>query len=469
MIKNILIIFVFIFCLKATANGLNLGIFIEPIAGPELGMIKKSTTGAVLDELLKMIDQKIPVITSTILLIYLKKLFEEKSADYRSAQKNIEQCSLFTTTQGNFCLIIPSKNSTNLNEMGFNKNLRCICLNDLTENRPFTIEIKELESIFCSQSSINIEKKIYLSGHGKPTTWDNVPIIAGLKLEEYKKLINFFNQIKCRMLFVSSCYAAGINMINAHSNLSHGFPIIIGNLTDSFSMLHPNINFRKYFSKLSSSLKNLASDEDLLFSNDLKTAIQKICGSSLNNTPWIKFKDSERFFLLNLGKHLIINRELISHKFDKILVNDEDSLLFCSIKIGKSLKLSGTTIPTIVSVVPGSSCHLLRYISAKKHTLYDLINSVIKNPYEFTKIFFCKKVKIKKPKRKFNKFKPKTIKKLLIINCGTQDLFLNSHEVYFQSNNRYHKITIPYGTKLGCTGIDREIIPFKDLKISFKA
>lgn len=445
--------------MTAAERGECLGIclFFELSSGPELNMIEQGFTGAIIEELIKTIEQGVPAIASSVLLSYLKILIKNKAEAYGIVREFLDKYLFFQTQNNNFVVLIPRQ--TEKSVIGINKNLTAVNYQNFKSQPNFEIALDEFRSIFEDNDTHAIPQKyIYLSGHGTPATWNTKsPSIAHLRLDQYKEFIDILDQIHCKLLFVSSCYAAGINMVSVHQNLVHSFPIILGNLTDSFSSFYPTINFKNYFSTLNAWFLDLNQNQDFLSSAHFKKTIAELCGNSSNNIPWIKLANLDQFFLIDSDNNLIINHNTLQAQ-DNMLVKNIKSLLICSINISKTVKIEGEKLPEIISVVPGQSYHAFGCVHIKNHTFYELINEILKIPYEFTKVFFFKKVKIKKPKKKFNKFKIVKVKNLLIVNHGlqTNDVYRN-HEIYFQKGTQYHRINIPAGMKLGYAEICSDI------------
>jgi len=76
---------------------------------------------------------------------------------------------------------------------------------------------------------------IYINGHGQAGT-----ILASVSLNEFKKILDFFNRsITTRCLIISSCYATGINVDKVYGNsnkkyfsTTYPFPIILEGVAD---------------------------------------------------------------------------------------------------------------------------------------------------------------------------------------------------------------------------------------------
>ncbi len=75
---------------------------------------------------------------------------------------------------------------------------------------------------------------IYLAGHGHPKSSKQGANIAGLKSEEFKKLLDYCNeQMRLKLLVYSSCYGGGVHTIEPYGNLRLHFPVIVTAATDA--------------------------------------------------------------------------------------------------------------------------------------------------------------------------------------------------------------------------------------------
>lgn len=75
--------------------------------------------------------------------------------------------------------------------------------------------IQAIESIFSIPTKLNSPTwNIYLSGHGLPNER-----IAGLPIETFYELLQFFQKINCSLLYYGTCFGGGINLIHVTEEL----------------------------------------------------------------------------------------------------------------------------------------------------------------------------------------------------------------------------------------------------------
>lgn len=75
---------------------------------------------------------------------------------------------------------------------------------------------------------------IYLTGHGHPKSTKQGANIAGLKIDEFKDLLDYFNEnMDLKLLVYASCYGGGVHTIEPYADLLLNYPIIVTALTDA--------------------------------------------------------------------------------------------------------------------------------------------------------------------------------------------------------------------------------------------
>ncbi|MBV8661246.1 MAG: hypothetical protein JO129_03830 [Candidatus Dependentiae bacterium] len=75
---------------------------------------------------------------------------------------------------------------------------------------------------------------IYLTGHGHPKSSKQGANIAGLKIDEFKRLLHYCNDaMKLKLLVYSSCYGGGVHTVEPYANLQLNYPVIITAVTDA--------------------------------------------------------------------------------------------------------------------------------------------------------------------------------------------------------------------------------------------
>ncbi|MDP3788534.1 MAG: hypothetical protein Q8Q60_04460 [Candidatus Chromulinivorax sp.] len=75
---------------------------------------------------------------------------------------------------------------------------------------------------------------IYLTGHGHPKSAQQGANIAGLKIDEFKKILHHLNSDMHVKLFVySSCYGGGVHTVEPYANVQLHYPVIVTAVTDA--------------------------------------------------------------------------------------------------------------------------------------------------------------------------------------------------------------------------------------------
>lgn len=90
--------------------------------------------------------------------------------------------------------------------------------------------IESLEKLFLEKS----KWVVYLTGHGHPKSSQQGANIAGLKIDEFKKLLHFFNDaMDLKLLVYSSCYGGGVHTIEPYVDMQLNYPVIVTAATDA--------------------------------------------------------------------------------------------------------------------------------------------------------------------------------------------------------------------------------------------
>jgi len=75
---------------------------------------------------------------------------------------------------------------------------------------------------------------IYLTGHGHPKSLGQQANIAGLKIDEFRSLIDYFDiSMQLKLLVYSSCYGGGVHTIEPYASLQLHYPVIVTAATDA--------------------------------------------------------------------------------------------------------------------------------------------------------------------------------------------------------------------------------------------
>jgi len=178
--------------------------------------------------------------------------------------------------------------------------------------------IDSLDNIFCKRldyqgRSISVpEWLIYLAGHGFL-----LHSIAHISLDGFKKLLYFLDtKINTKLLVISSCYAAGINVNKVYGEMELGtqeyysYPIIIQALNDTLAVVtDPNITVEGFF------YKHIHLKTHIDFINFFKKAkelegnygeiIKPVLTRSIQNVPQIKLPSMEWFSVIDIDKSFV--------------------------------------------------------------------------------------------------------------------------------------------------------------------
>ncbi len=75
---------------------------------------------------------------------------------------------------------------------------------------------------------------VYLAGHGHPKSSKQGANIAGMKIEEFQELLDYFQeQMQLKLLVYSSCYGGGLHTLEPYANKKFHYPIIVTAATDA--------------------------------------------------------------------------------------------------------------------------------------------------------------------------------------------------------------------------------------------
>lgn len=347
----------------------------------------------------------------------------------------------------NFYLLIPK----NFNRDGFNiKQLKNIKINNLQSESireivEFEKKLWELESIFTQGSSGWI---IYMDGHGFKGS-----NIAGMPIAQYQDLLFFFSQaLGVRFLFYQTCYGAGENLVNAYESAAGQvqlpFVLASGATSDATILLgvpffyagqvdaeHPyvmnaqnnffkhiltDVNFHWFFLLAEAFLNNtLEPSKSFQGFEEKRKKMFKVyrLEEKTGLDPWgcvlfpvlhkdvkcdVKSRHSPLVFPVNVGYPIPVRRpdypestvtivtNSVAQANTEIIVDKQDAFLLYPSVFHGDINISGSTMPLVVSMVPGKAVHVIDKISAPMLSLEDLLIGFI-NPWLLSdKLFFIK-------------------------------------------------------------------------------
>ena len=75
---------------------------------------------------------------------------------------------------------------------------------------------------------------IYLTGHGHPKSAGQQANIAGLKIDDFRALLDYFDtSMQLKLLVYSSCYGGGVHTVEPYASLQLHYPVIVTAATDA--------------------------------------------------------------------------------------------------------------------------------------------------------------------------------------------------------------------------------------------
>ena len=150
----------------------------------------------------------------------------------KKATEQVSGLKLIDKIKNDFMIYLtPKKDLTLMLPKSLDGKALGLAIDKLSQVEPITLEQtfaalydtpvdeQSIENMFLPNNTV--PKYIFLNGHGhykgKLTgETDQKASIAGLDKQQYKKLLQFFNTINCKFLYVSSCFAGGQNLLTMH-------------------------------------------------------------------------------------------------------------------------------------------------------------------------------------------------------------------------------------------------------------
>lgn len=161
------------------------------------------------------IQQKNIVMVSTPIL-------QHPYADLPELQEPAEGWRVFLDTEGYFVLCIPGHEKRTLTQLGFNEsfwepvpleNIQTKLLSPLLSGKAIDAQwLAHFKQLWDVQNEIR--KYFFLAGHG-----DIKIEIAGIPIDLFNNFLQFLDQIHTYFLWLTTCYAAGINLLEMQKSI----------------------------------------------------------------------------------------------------------------------------------------------------------------------------------------------------------------------------------------------------------
>jgi len=209
-------------------------------------------------------------------------------------------------------------------------------------------------------------------------------------------------------LCIFSCYAGGWNKLKFHELVDDpevmqttiNFPIVLMALSDNFAFYHSEMQFGEFFTNLADYFAQRDPDITKIHwtVEPFKKILDPLTGDILENTPYIKFPDQEKFRLVNVGNRTLeisyqtlLDKEIKDYRLRNITVRrknidevimarrgnigdldvpDETTAIIISpVILLMPILINVTTPPPFISAIPGKAFHYLEGVYAERLNL----------------------------------------------------------------------------------------------------
>ncbi len=394
---------------------------------------EKDTGDYIIQTLFEGITLEIPTIISSVAIIALLKATEEtkpgdaiffdpvknnfvgKKEYLENIVKTIKNNWNVTINKNqDFIILIPQKKmqGESLSTLGFQANNLSNFWNIVKSPYSYSssetaININNFVSLFDPTSQI--EKRIFLGGHGTSEAIGLKNFIVQLSRNEYRALLEALNNLNTQFLVVNSCYAGGTNLEKMHLNEENTnkeifsvtilkYPLAIASTTDEGAPTRTS-NLDKFFNNLNTYFKNQNPD-------DLKKAFNEI--ATRDSIPSIRFPGTNGFFRaieINDQIKLLTITNLKAYEFgfkqkgkeiQPLEIGDiRTAILIYPAIINTPLKidkLAWNPEVKFISMINGNALHIFNEIITSDMGLSITINKFIQPTTLLNKVFFIKKL-----------------------------------------------------------------------------
>jgi len=277
----------------------------------------------------------------------------------------------------------------------------------------------DFSNIFIQGSSA--KKMVYLTGHGMynkklySETDDEAVFgasskaeVAGMTYFDYKRFLELLKRINCFYLHVSSCCAAGWNLIEMYKEFSDEFPcdlqtspymrlsfvVTVGCLTDCdvFSIFKTNLKY--FFSLICDLFNRVDFSLERLRPEMFLRAFGSLCDQKICNIPHIaipgQIGEIGLFRILNMLGHRakVISAEHNAVSADDVIQVSFESVLLYPIILAKTLVID-RRVSKVISMIPGRSHTYIKEVVAPDFTVDSIADVFLDKEFSpFSKLVF---------------------------------------------------------------------------------
>ncbi|MGE0009823.1 MAG: PspA/IM30 family protein [Candidatus Babeliales bacterium] len=267
----------------------------------------------------------------------------------------------------------------------------------------------------------------------KIATGDTGASIAGLSVDNFKEVLNFFNSfVKTGLFFYNTCFGSGKNLEAPYQYenmpLNYNYTLVSGASVDApttvkipeigVSPATPtaialelriqfNQDFTKYFTELEAfqAGKSTPSLADIL--NNIHKFKSPWTLDKMQNIPLVRFPNTEWFRVVDMPKTKVFGSKLgpltatiteqsaITHLASNtpFTIQGQNALLLYTEHIPVPVKIMKDRMPAVLSMIGGNADHYFEEISAPKIPLSEVVQKFMPiQKQEFTKRFFIKRL-----------------------------------------------------------------------------
>lgn len=297
-----------------------------------------------------------------------------------------------------------------LDYFGFDPDvLKPIPLEDAFKSRIKNYTFKPFIDLFTGLGKEAIS--FYLCGHG------GSGYIGGLSKDNFMQFTSWLNNIKCKSLIISSCYAGGKSLLNLWKPAVQSFdleetpikyPILVENIGDLTSFMDTSFSFKKVLNAITSGLNATPSKQLFAIQQNLKN-LSRIPHCSHNNFqiffphsgPTISgYKAIDEFnegFVLNYNKIKARQLNSFKKKIRAYFLLELEKKLYLNVQFIPLPILFKECNPLLISLIPGNANHFFHSIYLEKIALVDYWKNVAsfyeEGDLDASKAFFINKVK----------------------------------------------------------------------------
>lgn len=274
------------------------------------------------------------------------------------------------------------------------------------ENAPMSpLKMLYLKDIFAKNPYVR--KNIYLDGHGDQNQ------IAGLELKYYQDLLKTFNDLSVNLVYVSSCYAGGANILKAYQEkvqdytkpLNLNYFLMIGSISDA-AVRSSAIDFRAFFD----ATHQFFSPKGPYLKKPLEAIGKASWGGLYQNLPTVRFPGNINYFKVldvddkveiityakaraaELEQPIAAQRHLVSAKKGITIPKNKRMVLIYPPVIKAPIYTEPGSHLTFVSMIPGNSVQYMQELNIDydPSLFYTAFHDLFYFDFKGRKVFFIK-------------------------------------------------------------------------------